>query len=231
MEVAPLDDPRPSQNTPASSAFPSATRKENSRSGERIYMRVPIVIYGFAAKLALPRRYQTVIVNPSGALVSLKTKLALGDIVFLIHKSSRQEQEVRVVYLDSYSDRETRVGLAFKKPSPTFGKRVARRLASPRLSASSSKVRTQRPSFCPERLHRRSQPGRRAFGRHRLPDSPPDHRSPPRWRKARFRVVWIGQVGSSESNQVGVFRCNRKKTSGASNSPKPPRLRKAQAPK
>src|SRR5208282_5057170 len=25
------------------------------------------------------------------------------------------------------------------------------------------------------------------------------------WRKARFRVVWIGQVGTSESNQVGVF--------------------------
>jgi len=24
------------------------------------------------------------------------------------------------------------------------------------------------------------------------------------WRKARFRVVWIGQVGSTESNQVGV---------------------------
>jgi len=24
------------------------------------------------------------------------------------------------------------------------------------------------------------------------------------WRKARFRVVWIGQVGTTESNQVGV---------------------------
>jgi len=32
-----------------------------------------------------------------------------------------------------------------------------------------------------------------------------------RWRKARFRVVWIGQVGSSESNQVGVFRLQSEK--------------------
>jgi hypothetical protein len=26
-----------------------------------------------------------------------------------------------------------------------------------------------------------------------------------RWRKARFKVVWIGQIGTSESNHVGVF--------------------------
>jgi hypothetical protein len=32
-----------------------------------------------------------------------------------------------------------------------------------------------------------------------------------RWRKARFRVVWIGQVGTTESNQVGVFRLQSEK--------------------
>jgi len=84
-------------------------------------MRVAVVIYGFAGKPAPSTKdTQTVVVNPSGALVSLRTKLALGDTVFLIHKSSRQEQEVRVVYLDTYSDRETRVGLAFKKPISDF---------------------------------------------------------------------------------------------------------------
>jgi len=25
------------------------------------------------------------------------------------------------------------------------------------------------------------------------------------WRKKNFRVVWIGQIGSNENNQVGVF--------------------------
>src|SRR6266480_181634 len=135
MEVAPLDDPRPSQSTPASSAlpFPATPVKKTPRSGERIYMRVPVVIYGFAGKAgAFHEDTQTVIVNPSGALVSLKTKLALGDTVFLIHKSSRQEQEVRVVYLDSYSDRETRVGLAFKKPISDFWKKSRKKARIPK---------------------------------------------------------------------------------------------------
>jgi len=126
MEVAPLDDPRPSQNTPASSAlpFPATPVKKTPRSGERIYMRVPVVIYGFAGKAgAFHEDTQTVIVNPSGALVSLKAKLALGDTVFLIHKSSRQEQEVRVVYLDSYSPTAI---LLSRAPTPSISARKAR---------------------------------------------------------------------------------------------------------
>src|SRR5260370_6876758 len=86
-------------------------------------MRVPVLIYGFAGKAgAFHEDTETVIVNPSGALVTLKAKLLLGDTVFLVHKSSRQEQEVRVVYLDAYSERETRAGLAFKQPISDFCK-------------------------------------------------------------------------------------------------------------
>ena len=32
-----------------------------------------------------------------------------------------------------------------------------------------------------------------------------------RWRQARFRVVWIGQVGTTETNQIGVFRLQSEK--------------------
>src|SRR6267143_1129904 len=152
MEVAPLDDPQP-PSTPVSFAvpFPATPAKKTPRSSERIPMRVPVVIYGFAGKGgAFHEDAETILINSSGALVTLKAKLALGDTVFLVHKGSRQEQEVRVVYLDAYSDRETRVGVGFlTTPGQTI---EVRRL----------------------------------------------------WRKARFRVVWIGQVGSTESNQVGV---------------------------
>src|SRR5260370_7449859 len=72
------------------------------------------------------------LVNPSGALVTLKAKLALGDTVFLVHRSSRQEQEVRVVYLDAYSDRETRVGLAFKQPICDFWKTTRKKPRVPK---------------------------------------------------------------------------------------------------
>src|SRR5258706_13048522 len=86
------------------------------RSSERIPMRVPVVIYGYAGKSgAFHEDTETIIVNSSGALVTLKAKLALGDTVFLIHKSGGQEQEGPVVYLDTYSHPETPVGLCFKE--------------------------------------------------------------------------------------------------------------------
>ncbi len=164
MEVAPIDNPRPSPGTQTSFAvpFPNAPAKKTPRSSERLSMRVPVVIYGFAGKSGtFHEDTETVIVNSSGALVTLKAKLALGDTVFLMHKSSRDEQEVRVVYLDAYSDHETRVGLAFKTPISDFWRRI-------------------RTSLRPERLYRGPQPGWRAPRRHRLPHfSRPNHRSPP----------------------------------------------------
>ena len=216
MEVAPLDDPRPSQTTPASTAlpFPATPVKKIPRSGERISMRVPVVIYGFAGKAgAFHEDTQTVIVNPSGALVSLKTKLALGDTVFLIHKSSRQEQEVRVVYLDSYSDRETRVGLAFKKPISDFWKKSRKKARIPKTFRVIVKGTDPNghPFVQSAYTVDLSQEGARLDGIGFLTSPGQTIEVRRRWRKARFRVVWIGQVGSSESNQVGVFRLQSEK--------------------
>ena len=62
----------------------------------------------------------------------LKTKLRVGDSVFLMHKSSRMEQEMRVAYLDPYSLRETKVGLAFKQPIPDFWRTTRRQVRTPK---------------------------------------------------------------------------------------------------
>jgi hypothetical protein len=216
MEVAPLDDSRPPQNTPASTAlpFPAAPTKKTPRSGERIYMRVPVVIYGFAGKAgAFHEDTQTIIVNPSGALVSLKTKVAMGDTVFLIHKSSRQEQEVRVVYLDTYSDRETRVGLAFKKPISDFWKKSRKKARIPKTFRVIVKGTDPNghPFVQSAYTVDLSQEGARLDGIGFLTSPGQTIEVRRRWRKARFRVVWIGQVGTTESNQVGVFRLQSEK--------------------
>jgi len=177
-------------------------------------MRVPVVIYGFAGKAgAFHEDTQTVIVNPSGALVSLKAKLALGDTVFLIHKSSRQEQEVRVVYLDSYSDRETRVGLAFKKPISDFWKKSRKKARIPKTFRVIVKGTDPNghPFVQSAYTVDLSQEGARLDGIGFLTSPGQTIEVRRRWRKARFRVVWIGQVGSSESNQVGVFRLQSEK--------------------
>jgi hypothetical protein len=210
MEVAPLDDPRPSQKTQPSFAVPLPTlpAKKVPRSSERIPMRVPVVIYGFAGKGgAFHEDAETVIVNSSGALVTLKTKLALGDTVFLIHKSSRQEQEVRVAYLDAYSDRETRVGLAFKQPISDFWKKSRKKPRIPKtlrviVNGTDAKGHPFAQSAYTVDL---SQDGARLDGIGFLTTPGQTIEVRRLWRKARFRVVWIGQVGTTESNQVGVF--------------------------
>jgi hypothetical protein len=209
MEVAPLDDPQTSPKAPPSFAipFPNTPEKKMPRSSERIALRVPVVIYGYAGKSgAFHEDTETILVNSSGALVTLKAKLALGDTVFLVHKSSRQEQEVRVAYLDAYSDRETRIGLAFKQPISGFWKTTRKKPRVPKtfrviVKGTDPKGHPFAQSTYTVDL---SEDGARldCIGFLTSPGQTIEVRR--LWRKARFRVVWVGQVGTAESNQVGV---------------------------
>jgi hypothetical protein len=236
MEVAALDDPRPSQESQKSYAipFPERSAKKISRSGERLSMHVPVVIYGFAGKGgAFHEDTETILVNPSGALVTLKAKLALGDTVFLIHKSSRQEQEVRVVYLDAYTDRETRVGLAFKQPVSDFWKKSRKKPRIPKtlrviVKGTDPKGHPFAQSAYTVDL---SQDGARLDGIGFLTSPGQTIEVRRRWRKARFRVVWIGHVGTSESNQVGVYRLQSEKDIWRVELPETPAVPSPQDPK
>ncbi len=214
MEVAPLDNPEPSP-TPVSFAvpLPATPAKKTPRSSERISLRVPLVIYGFAGKGgAFHEDAETLLVNDNGALVTLKAKLAIGDNVFLVRKSSSEEHEVRVVYLDAYSDRETRVGLAFKQPLSDFWKRTRKEPRVPKTLR--VVVRGTDPRGYPFAQSAYtvdlSEGGARLDGVGFLTTPGQTIEVRRFWRKARFRVVWVGQVGSSESNQVGVVRQSEK---------------------
>ncbi len=216
MEVAPLDDPRPTQDTAPSLAvpFPAVPAKKVPRSSERIPLRVPIVIYGFAGKAgAFHEDTETLLVNSSGSLVTLKAKLALGDTVFLMHRSSRQEQEVRVVYLDPYTDRETLVGVAFKQPISDFWKRSRKKPRIPKTLRVIVKGTDPRGHPFAQTAYTvdLSQDGARLEGIGFLTSPGQTIEVRRLWRKASFRVVWIGQVGTSESNQVGVFALQSEK--------------------
>src|SRR6267154_1926842 len=232
MEVAPLDDLQPPP-APVSFAvpFPATPAKKTPRSSERISMRVPVVIYGFAGKGgAFHEDAETVLVNSSGALVTLKAKLALGDTVFLIHKSSRQEQEVRVVYLDAYSDRETRVGLAFKKPISDFWKKKRKKPRVPKtLRVIVKGIDPKGHPFAQSAYTvDLSEDGARLDGIGFLTSPGQTIEVRRRWRKARFRVVWIGHVGTSESNQVGVVGLQSEKNIWRVELPKTPAAQPAQ---
>jgi hypothetical protein len=210
IEVAPLDEPFLVRKDLASSAgpFPPAPAKKVPRSSVRLSLRVPVIIYGFTKEGgAFHEETETIIVNSSGALITLKAKLAVGDTVFLIHRNTRAEQEVRVAYVDAHSDREIRIGLAFKEAIPNFWKRTRKKPRVPKtlrvvVKGTDGKGHPFAQTAYTVDL---SQEGARLDGVGFLTSPGQTIEVRRLWRKARFRVIWIGQVGTNESNQVGVF--------------------------
>lgn len=215
--VAPLDEkPAASEKSALTFGNPITTEatKRVPRSSERIPVRIPVVVYGFTKDHgAFHEETETQTVNSSGTLVLLKTRLAMGDTVFLMQKGSGLEQEVRVVYLDAYTDRETKVGLAFKYPIPDFWRRSRKQQRLPKtlrvvVKGTDSRGHPFKQSSYTVDL---SQDGARLDGIGFLTSPGQTIEVRRLWRKKRFRVVWIGLVGTSEANQVGVVGLQREK--------------------
>lgn len=210
IEVAPLDEPASAQKSAPVFGNPISTSatKRTRRSSERMNLRVPVVVYGFTKHTgAFHEDTETQTVNSSGALVMLKTKLQIGDSVFVMQKSNGQEQEVRVVYLDPYTERETKVGIAFKRPIPDFWRRSRKQPRVPKtlrvvVKGTDSRGHPFKQSSYTIDL---SHDGARLDGIGFLTSPGQTIEVRRLWRKKKFRVVWIGHVGTSEANQVGVF--------------------------
>jgi hypothetical protein len=211
IEVAPLDEPPPLSQKSAlafSNPISTETTKKTPRSSERMALRIPVVVYGFTKdRGAFHEETETQTVNASGTLVMLRTKLAIGDSVFLMQKGSGLEQEVRVVYLDAYSEREIKVGLAFKYPIPDFWRRSRKHQRVPKMLRVVVKGTDSRghpfkqSSYTIDLSHE----GARLDGIGFLTSPGQTIEVRRLWRKKKFRVVWIGHVGTTEANQVGVF--------------------------
>jgi len=215
--VAPLDEkPAASEKSAFTLANPISTEatKRIPRSSERMSLRIPVVVYGFTKDHgAFHEETETQTVNSSGALVMLKTRLAIGDSVFVMQKGSGLEQEVRVVYVDAYTDRETNVGLAFKYPIPDFWRRSRKQQRVPKtlrvvVKGTDSRGHPFKQSSYTVNL---SQDGARLDGIGFLTSPGQTLEVRRLWRKKRFRVVWIGRVGTTEANQVGVVGLQREK--------------------
>jgi hypothetical protein len=212
IELAPLAESagrKEQEAVPAvANVISTATTKKIPRSSARLSLRIPVVIYGFTQKNgAFHEDTDTLTVNSSGALVMLKTKLELGDSVFLMHKGSQAEQEVRVAYLDAYSERETKVGLAFKRPVPEFWRKSRKQVRTPKtlrvvVSGKDPKGHRFKQTAYTVDL---SRDGARLDGIGFLTSPGQTIEVRRLWRKKLFRVVWIGELGAAENNQVGVF--------------------------
>jgi hypothetical protein len=217
ISVAPLDDPPPSAQKSAFTfghPISTGTTKKIPRSSERMSLRIPVVVYGFTKERgAFHEETETQTVNASGALVMLRTKLSLGDSVFLVQRSNGLEQEVRVAYLDPYTDRETKVGLAFRHPIPEFWRRSRKQQRVHKTLRVTVKGTDARGNQFKQSSYTidLSQDGARLDGVGFLTTPGQTIEVRRLWRKKKFRVVWIGHVGTTEANQVGVFGLQNEK--------------------
>jgi hypothetical protein len=183
-------------------------KKRKPRSSERKNLHVPVVVYGWAKSCgSFHEETATLVVNSSGGLVILHTNVEMGETFFLVNKTNRQEAEVRVVYIEPRFAGDPCVGLAFKQPSTAFWKTTRRSARLPQAirvtvhgkdhqgnaySQTSSTLDVSVNGARLDNLGYLTAPGQVIEVKRR-------------WRgKAKFRVVWIGQIGTQESNQIGI---------------------------
>jgi hypothetical protein len=87
----------------------------------RVLLSVPILITGISPKKEeFAEETRTLVVNAHGALISLTTPVAAGQIVIVSNKATQQSHECRIVYLGNAQAGKTQMGIEFIKPAPTF---------------------------------------------------------------------------------------------------------------
>jgi hypothetical protein len=192
---------------PQAKPAPKSKPRVEQRSSQRASLRVAVVVYGWAKNQgAFHEDTFTVLVNGSGGLVTLSTKVEVGETLFVMNKITREEQECRVVYVQQPTDGKANVGLAFKREVPGFWKTNSRKARVPKTVQVWVRGvdRSGNPFLQSAQTIDIGQSGARLDGVGYLTEPGEIVQVKRGWRKARFRVVWIGQLGTPEANQIGI---------------------------
>ncbi len=181
--------------------------KVGQRLSKRLSLRVPVMVYGWARDQGtFHEGTAMLLVNAGGGLLPLAAKIGLGETILLVNKSTREEQACRVAYVGPEVAGESRVGIAFKRPAPSFWKVSRPEYRVPK--ALRVRVRgmdhNRNPFVQNAQTVDISQHGARLDGVGYLTGPGQTIEVKRRWRKARFRVVWTGQIGTPQANQIGI---------------------------
>ncbi len=195
--------PRPQRRGPIE---PSEV-KAAQRLSRRLSLCVPVFVYRSARdKSAFHEETATLLVNAGGGLVALGAKVGPCDTILLVNKATGEEQECRVAYVGPAVGGKSRVGIAFKRPAPSFWRisRPQSRIAKALRVWVRGVDRNGNPFVQSAYTVDISQTGARVDGVGWLTAPGETIEVKRRWQKARFRVVWIGQIGTPQANQIGI---------------------------
>ena len=178
------------------------------RSSPRISLQVPVMVHGVCRdKTSFNEETSTLVVNAAGGLVTLNSGVDIGDTVLVVNKTTRRSQECRIVYRGKDWQGNPQAAIAFGGTIPNFW-RVTRRDRRVPVSVP-IKVRgvdseghqfTQSAQAIDVSRH-----GARLDGIGYVTRPGETIEVKRRWQSARFRVVWVGDPGTAEAGQAGVY--------------------------
>lgn len=97
------------------------TARKRARRSKRLALSVPVLVHGLDAGGAPFRELTCALsLNANGALLILAASVQEGQTILVENKSTRQEQECRVVNVGPAQDDKWSVGVAFVHPAPGF---------------------------------------------------------------------------------------------------------------
>jgi len=184
----------------------SLPEQPKPRSSPRISVRVPVLAYGWShEEISFHESTVTLLVNASGGLITLKAKVNVGDTIFVVNQSTQGEQECRVAYVGPEFEGKPRVGFAFKRQTPSFWKIGRRevRISNPVRVRASGQDRTGRKFSQTAMAVDISKNGAKLDGIGYLTWPGEVIEVKRGWKKARFRVIWVGDAGP-QSGEAGI---------------------------
>jgi len=93
----------------------------NKRRSSRMFVRMPVQAKGRNVDgRPFQKVGQTIVVNAHGGLFYLNETLRMDAEILLNNPATEEEQECRVVFLGSSSERGQRIGVEFLTPAPHF---------------------------------------------------------------------------------------------------------------
>jgi hypothetical protein len=177
------------------------------RSSPRISIHIPIMVYGWGqSEISFHEDTTTLLVNASGGLTTLAARVGVGDTVFVVNKSTQGEMECRVAYVGPELDGKLRIGFAFKQQAPSFWKMDRREIrvskavrvwvrgkdrTGQKFSQSAMAVDISKQGARLEGIGFLTWPGEIIVVKRG-------------WSSARFRVMWVGDVGP-QAGQAGIY--------------------------
>jgi hypothetical protein len=192
------------------------------RASNRLSLQIPVSIHGRCKDMTeFHEDTSTLIVNSGGALVPLSTNVSLGDSIRVVNKTTNREQTCRVAFLAKDVYGVFQAGVAFRSPVANFW-RITRR--EPRIP---TKIRVKvrgvdhDGNAFVQSAHAMdiSRHGVRLDGIGYVAEPGQIIEVKRFLRTTRFRVLWVGGVGTPEADQAGAFSLESNKNFWGSDLP------------